>query len=91
MSKRAPPEPVPDTVELEVIPPRPPLGGRRSATLVVVLGSDADLGAHVRVEHPVTIGRDPAAELTLSDAGASKQHVSRLPSRAKKLSCHSAR
>lgn len=53
----------------------PPVQGRKLATLVVVQGSEADLGAHTRVEGRVLIGRDPAAGLVLSEAGASKQHA----------------
>jgi two-component system, cell cycle response regulator len=64
-----------DTVENQIIT-QPVATGRKLATLVVVQGSDADLGAHARVEHKVIIGRDPAASLSLSDARASKQHAS---------------
>ncbi|MDP1828068.1 MAG: GGDEF domain-containing protein [Archangium sp.] len=49
--------------------------GRKLATLVVVQGTDADLGAHSRVEGRVVIGRDPSAGLVLTEAGASKQHA----------------
>lgn len=63
-----------DTVENQVIT-QPSPTGRKLATLVVVQGSDADVGAHCRVESRVVIGRDPAAQLSLSDARASKQHA----------------
>ncbi len=65
---------LPDTVENEVVP-QPSNRGRKQATLVVVQGSEADLGAHARVERRVVIGRDPTVELSLSDARASKQHA----------------
>ena len=48
---------------------------RRQATVVVVQGSDADLGAHALVLGRTVIGRDPANALTLADPGASKQHA----------------
>jgi two-component system cell cycle response regulator len=63
-----------DTVENQVIT-QPAETGRKLATLVVVQGSEADLGAHARVERRVVIGRDPVAELSLSDARASKHHA----------------
>ncbi|MBK7859460.1 MAG: GGDEF domain-containing protein [Archangiaceae bacterium] len=63
-----------DTVENQVIA-EPAESGRKLATLVVVQGSDADLGAHARIVTRVVVGRDPAAELSLSDARASKQHA----------------
>jgi diguanylate cyclase (GGDEF)-like protein len=50
-------------------------GERPQATVVVVQGSEADLGAHSRVETKAVIGREPTAELTLMDPGASKQHA----------------
>ena len=62
-----------DTVENETIQPTPK--GGRLATIVVVHGSEADLGAHARIDKRVVIGRDPGNELTLSDAKASKQHA----------------
>jgi diguanylate cyclase (GGDEF)-like protein len=63
-----------DTVEHQVIT-QPVATGRKLATVVVVQGSEADLGAHATIEGRVVIGRDPAAQLSLSDARASKQHA----------------
>jgi diguanylate cyclase (GGDEF)-like protein len=63
-----------DTLKHEVIRDPPPRG-RKRAMLVVVQGSEADLGAHATVERRVVIGRDKAAELSLADAHASKQHA----------------
>lgn len=65
---------LPDTVENQTIPVPEARGGKH-ATLVVVQGSEADLGAHARVDRRVVIGRDPLVELPLSDARASKQHA----------------
>jgi diguanylate cyclase (GGDEF)-like protein len=65
---------LPDTLEHRTEQPTPPKG-RKQAMLLVVQGSEADLGAHARVERSVIIGRDPAAELSLTDAGASKHHA----------------
>jgi diguanylate cyclase (GGDEF)-like protein len=65
---------LPDTLEHSV-EPTVPRKGRKLATLLVVQGSEADLGAHARVERRVIIGRDPAAELSITDARASKQHA----------------
>ncbi|MBL8954879.1 MAG: GGDEF domain-containing protein [Myxococcaceae bacterium] len=65
---------LPDTVENQVVP-QPGGRGRKLAMLVVVSGSETDLGAHARVERRVVIGRDPLVELSLSDARASKQHA----------------
>lgn len=62
-----------DTVENEIIQPVPT--GRKMATIVVVQGSEADLGAHARIDKRVVIGRDPGNELSLSDSKASKQHA----------------
>ena len=75
-----------DTVENQVIT-QPAATGRKLATLVVVQGSDADLGANTRIEKRVVIGRDPAAELSLSDARASKQHAPTLPNEASEGNC----
>lgn len=62
-----------DTVENEIIQPVPT--GRKLATIVVVQGSEADLGAHARIDQRIVIGRDPSNALSLSDAKASKQHA----------------
>ena len=68
------PDSLPDTIKLEAL--KQSLAPRQTlATLVVVQGSEADLGAHARVEGRVRIGRDPQVELTLTDARASKHHA----------------
>jgi diguanylate cyclase (GGDEF)-like protein len=70
-----PPSELSDTVEVVASRGRAGEGGARVAMLLVVRGSDADLGAHARVEGSVVIGRDAQAELVLADAGASKRHA----------------
>ncbi len=50
-------------------------GVRRFASLVVVGGSDADIGHHVLLTRPVSIGRDPEIEMPLQDAGISRKHA----------------
>jgi diguanylate cyclase (GGDEF)-like protein len=50
-------------------------GVRRFASLVVVGGSEADLGLHVLLDRPVVIGRDPTIELPLQDSGISRRHA----------------
>ncbi len=74
MSSR-PPDPLNDTLEHPVPKKAPPGGGRAQATVVVVQGSDADLGAHARVETRVVIGRESRSALSLADPGVSKQHA----------------
>ena len=64
-----------DTLENVAQRPATPATSRKLATLVVVQGTDADLGAHARVEGRLVIGRDPAGGLVLTEAGASKQHA----------------
>ena len=72
----SPPIPLSDTLQLEAIPKQPEAReARPQATVVVVQGSEADLGAHARIDRRTVIGRDPAAELSLNDPGASKQHA----------------
>ena len=63
-----------DTLQHVVAKPAVPVE-RPQATVVVVQGSDADLGGHARVMSRAVIGRDPVAELSLTDPGASKQHA----------------
>ncbi len=67
-------DPLSDTLQHEV-PKKPAATEQPQATVIVVQGSDADLGAHARVLARAVIGRDPAAELSLTDPGASKQHA----------------
>jgi two-component system, cell cycle response regulator len=63
-----------DTLQHEVAK-KPVASERPQATVVVVQGSDADLGAHARIVSRAIIGRDPAVELSLMDPGASKTHA----------------
>ncbi len=67
-------DPLSDTLQHEVAK-KPASAEQHQATVVVVQGSEADLGAHARVLVRAVIGRDPAAELSLTDPGASKQHA----------------
>ncbi|MGZ3428886.1 MAG: diguanylate cyclase, partial [Polyangia bacterium] len=47
---------------------------RKQAALVVLQGSESEIGTHVMLDKPVTLGRDPKAELTLQDEGISRRH-----------------
>jgi diguanylate cyclase (GGDEF)-like protein len=47
---------------------------RKHAALVVLQGSESDIGSHVLLDNPVIIGRDPAVELPLQDQGISRRH-----------------
>jgi diguanylate cyclase (GGDEF)-like protein len=47
---------------------------RRFASLLVVQGAEADLGQHVRLDRPTTLGRDPDVELPLRDGSTSRRH-----------------
>jgi two-component system, cell cycle response regulator len=47
---------------------------KRMATLLVVQGAEIDLGRHLLCDKAITIGRDEAAELALSDGSISRQH-----------------
>lgn len=67
-------DPMSDTAQHEVSK-MPASAEQPQATVVVVKGAEADLGAHARVFARAVIGRDPAAELSLTDPGASKQHA----------------
>jgi len=44
-----------------------------------VIRSDADLGVHVFVDSPTTLGRDPNCAVPLHDFGVSRQHASITP------------
>ncbi|HEX4459296.1 MAG TPA: GGDEF domain-containing protein [Polyangia bacterium] len=46
----------------------------KHGALVVLQGSESEIGTHVMLERGVTIGRDPRAELTLQDEGISRRH-----------------
>src|SRR5262245_25374664 len=50
-------------------------GIKRFASLVVVAGSEADLGHHVLLDQIVVIGRDPDIEMPLADVGISRKHA----------------
>ena len=47
---------------------------RKQAALVVLQGSESEIGTHVMLDKPVTIGRDPKIELPLQDEGISRRH-----------------
>jgi diguanylate cyclase (GGDEF)-like protein len=47
---------------------------RKQPALVVIQGSESDIGTHVLLDRPVTLGRDPAVELPLQDDGISRRH-----------------
>ena len=65
-----------ETVKLKVADVRDSIARaqRRQAALVVLQGAESDLGTHVLLDKPVTIGRDPKAELPLEDDGISRRH-----------------
>jgi two-component system cell cycle response regulator len=56
------------------VPALSALIGQRVGALVVVQGAEADLGRHVVVDTPVTIGRDEQVELPLRDGSISRRH-----------------
>ncbi len=56
------------------VPALPALMGHRVGSLVVIQGAEADLGRHVVVDGPVTIGRDEDVELPLRDGSISRRH-----------------
>jgi diguanylate cyclase (GGDEF)-like protein len=47
---------------------------RKLAALVVLQGTESEIGAHVVVDRPVVLGRDPLCELPLLDEGISRRH-----------------
>jgi diguanylate cyclase (GGDEF)-like protein len=65
-----------ETVKLKVAEVRDSIARaqRKQAALVVLQGSESDIGTHVLLDKPVTIGRDPKAELPLEDDGISRRH-----------------
>ncbi len=65
-----------ETVKLKIAEVRDSIARaqRKQAALVVLQGSESDIGTHVVLEKPVTIGRDPACELPLQDDGISRRH-----------------
>ncbi|MFZ5469857.1 MAG: diguanylate cyclase domain-containing protein [Myxococcota bacterium] len=70
MSERSP---LLDTVKAETLPRV--AASKRVGTLVVIEGSEADLGLCVAIDGQVTLGRDFAAELPLTDSGISRRHA----------------
>src|SRR5436309_5870464 len=66
----------PETVKLNVAEVRESIARaqRKQAALVVMQGSESDIGTHVLLDKPVTMGRDPKAELPLQDDGISRRH-----------------
>jgi diguanylate cyclase (GGDEF)-like protein len=66
----------PETVKLNVDEVRDAIAraGRKQAALVVLQGSESEIGTHVLLDRPVTIGRDPKIELPLQDEGISRRH-----------------
>jgi len=49
---------------------------QRSAWLLVVQGAEVDLGRHILCDRPITVGRDPDADLSLNDGSISRGHCS---------------
>jgi len=56
------------------MPDRSAQSGEQTGSLLVVQGAEIDLGRHVMCDHPITIGRDERADLTLSDGSISRAH-----------------
>lgn len=52
---------------------------RKQAALVVLQGSESDIGTHVVLDKMVTLGRDPTVELPLQDDGISRKHCRVVP------------
>jgi two-component system, cell cycle response regulator len=66
----------PETVKLNVAEVRESIARaqRKQAALVVLQGSESDIGTHVILDRSVTMGRDPKVELPLQDEGISRRH-----------------
>jgi two-component system, cell cycle response regulator len=66
----------PETVKLNVDEVRESIARaqRKQAALVVLQGSESEIGTHIMLDRSVTIGRDPKIELTLQDEGISRRH-----------------
>src|SRR6478672_5381398 len=66
----------PETVKLNVDEVRESIARaqRKQAALVVLQGSESEIGTHVMLDRPITIGRDPKIELPLQDEGVSRRH-----------------
>lgn len=64
-----------ETIRVDVIPPDEVGHGQaRTGSLLVLQGTDADVGRHVLCELPVTIGRDERVDLWLRDGSISRAH-----------------
>jgi two-component system, cell cycle response regulator len=65
-----------ETIKLNVAEVRESIAKaeRKLAALVVMQGSESDIGTHVLLEKAVTLGRDPMVELPLQDDGISRRH-----------------
>lgn len=65
-----------ETIKLNVAEVRDSIARaqRKQAALVVLQGSEGDIGTHVLLEKPITLGRDPTVELPLQDDGISRRH-----------------
>jgi two-component system cell cycle response regulator len=66
----------PETVKLNVEEVRDSIARaqRKQAALVVLQGSESEIGTHVMLDRSVTVGRDPKIELPLQDEGISRRH-----------------
>jgi len=66
----------PETVKLNVEEVRDSIARaqRKQAALVVLQGSESEIGTHIMLDRAVTIGRDPKIELPLQDEGISRRH-----------------
>jgi diguanylate cyclase (GGDEF)-like protein len=66
----------PETVKLNVDEVRESIARaqRKQAALVVLQGSESEIGTHIMLDRAVTIGRDPKTELPLQDEGISRRH-----------------
>src|SRR5258706_2550931 len=71
----------PETVKLNVSDVRETIrrAQGKQAALVLLQGSEGDIGTHVLLERPVVIGRDPGVELPLVDEGISRRHCAVTP------------
>src|SRR5689334_16431122 len=66
----------PETVKLNVAEVKETIAKaqRKQAALVVLQGSESDIGTHVLLDRTVTLGRDTNVELPLQDDGISRRH-----------------
>ena len=66
-----------ETVRVAQVPDGGPFEGiRQTASLLVVQGAEVDLGRHVLLDRPITLGRDERVDLTLNDGSISRAHCS---------------